>query len=66
MEATKKKLPKVGDIVDGRMCKAVVVNEKGTAVCWGNPNPDPVEHQKGIDDFYDYLISCSLKRASNS
>lgn len=62
MAVSTKQLPKVGDIVNGRMCKVVVVNEKGTAVCWGNPNPDPVEHQKGIDDFNDYILDCVARR----
>lgn len=28
----------------------------------GNPHPDPVAHQKAIDDIYNYLLECRRRR----
>ncbi len=35
-------------------------------ICYGNPDPDPIEHQKGIDEFgamvYEYIERAKARK----
>ena len=56
---------KLVSLTDTEIVQEAPIGETGHCIMRGNPNPDPVEHQKLIDEIADIFMQARAKNQAS-